>query len=153
MKEPVDHIIRPLLPWRTSDGAITECGYDASKVSAITREAYVARHKELGRQRCAMLTCMTCADTAGRWGTWAEDPRAAIGREVEWERGGSYYRHARTDRGQRLKDELLAIAGLIEAHREEFDALIDVLRRRRDWLDQKAAVANKPKPPRAPGDL
>ncbi len=32
MKEPVDHILRPKLPWRTGEGAITECGYDAAKV-------------------------------------------------------------------------------------------------------------------------
>jgi hypothetical protein len=31
MKEPVDHILRPALPWRGDEGAITECGYDANK--------------------------------------------------------------------------------------------------------------------------
>mgnify|MGYP001599520162 CR=1 FL=1 len=37
MKEPVDHVLRPRLPWRSpSDPAITECGYDASKVKTIT---------------------------------------------------------------------------------------------------------------------
>lgn len=146
MKEPVDHIIRPLLPWRTNEGAITECGYDASKVKAITRDEYEARLKELGQQRAAMFTCMTCSDTCKRWASWEDDPRAAIGREVEWERGWSYYR-ARNDRGGRLKDELLAIAALIEAHREEFDERMDTIQRRRDWLEKKAEAARKPKAP------
>ena len=146
MKEPVDHIIRPLLPWRTSEGAITECGYDASKVKALTRDEYKARVRELGQQRAAMLTCMTCSDTIRRWCTWEEDPRGAIGREVEWERGGYYYR-SRDDRGTRLRDELMAIAGLIEAHPDEFAQLIEMLQRRRDWLEKKEAVAKKPKQP------
>jgi hypothetical protein len=149
LKEPVDHIIRPLLPWRSQDGAITECGYDASKVKAITREAYSDRLKELGQQRAAMFTCMTCADTCRRWASWDTDPRAAIGREVEWEYGASYYR-SRTDRGQRLKDELTAIALLIATYRSEFVELVETVRRRRDWLEKKAAAAKKPKP-REPG--
>lgn len=144
MKEPVDHILRPRLPWRT-DGAITECGFDASKVKTLTRPEYVARFKELGRQRCAMLTCMTCADTASRWGTWDDDPRTALEREIAWEGAG---RRWHEDRGQRLKDELLAIAALIEAHREEFDANVAETEQRRDWLQKKAAMGRKAPEPR-----
>lgn len=145
MKEPVDHILRPQLPWRAGDGAITECGYDATKVKALTRDEYVARFKELGRQRCAMLTCMTCADTAARWGAWDSDPRKALEREIAWEGAGRY---AREDRGQRLKDELLAIAALIEVHREEFDAHIAETAGRRDWLEKKAARESRAPSPR-----
>lgn len=50
MKEPVDHILRPQLPWRRDSG-MTECGYDATKVSALTRPEYFTRLKELGQQR------------------------------------------------------------------------------------------------------
>jgi hypothetical protein len=104
MKEPVDHIIRPRLPWRSPDEpAITECGYDASKVKAITREDFRMRLKELGRQRTAMFTCMTCADTAEHHKTWDEDPRRAVEREVIWECAGS--RWGNENRGTRLKDE------------------------------------------------
>lgn len=142
MKEPVDHIVRPLLPWRvTSEGAITECGYDASKVQAVTRTEYFQRVKDLGKQRAAMLTCMTCSGTAERWGTWEDDPRLALQREIEWERNG---RWSREDRGQRLKDELLAIAALIEAHREEFDAHVTATDQRRQWLKKKAAMEQRP---------
>lgn len=145
MKEPVDHIIRPQLPWRRADeGAITECGYDASKVKALTRPEFFQRLKDYGQQRTAMMTCMTCSDTARRWGTWDDDPRLALSREIEWERGGAY--RARTARGQRLKDELTAIADLIEVHRDEFDAALAGIAGRRDWLEKKAALERRPKP-------
>lgn len=140
MKEPVDHILRPGLPWRRSDaGAITECGYDASKVKTLTRAEFFQRIKDFGQQRTAMLTCMTCSDTARRWGTWDDDPRLAMQREIEWERGGAYYSRARDDRGQRLKDELIAINALIEAHRKEFETTITTNEQRREWLEKKVA--------------
>jgi hypothetical protein len=141
MKEPVDHVLRPMLPWR-SDGAMTECGLNASKVSTLSREAYFARLKDFGQQRCAMLTCMTCADTARRWGTWEDDPRRALEREIQWE---SAWR--RDDRGVRLRDELLAIAALIEAHRDEFDAQLNATEQRRAWLEKKAENAKTKKAP------
>lgn len=133
MKEPVDHILRPRLPWRdTKAGAITECGYDASKVTTITRATYFQRLKDYGQQRTAMLTCMTCSSTAGRWGTWEDDPRQAIQREIEWE---CRYRN---ERGRDLKDELIVIAEMITAHREEFDARLSENARRREWVEKKA---------------
>jgi hypothetical protein len=142
MKQPVDHILRPRLPWRdVGEEPITECGYDAMKVSVLTREAYFARLKDLGQQRCALLTCMTCADTARRWGTWDDDPRLALGREITWERG-DYYWSERTDRGSRLRDELTAIAELIAAHRDEFDAALVEVAQRRAW---NAALEDKRK--------
>jgi hypothetical protein len=141
VKEPVDHILRPQLPWRR-EGGITECGYDASKVQTLTRDEYFARVKELGQQRAAMLTCMTCGDTARRWGTWEDDPRKALQREAEWETYGRW--GSRDDRGVRLRDELLAIADLIEDHREEFDAHLALTEQRRAWNAQKAAVSRAP---------
>lgn len=141
MKEPVDHILRPSLPWR-KEADVTECGYDASKVAAISRPEFFQREKDLGKQRAAMLTCMTCSQTAHRWQTWEEDPRKALGREIEWECGASYWR-GRTDRGHHLKDELVAIVALIEANRDQFDALISETEQRREWLAKKAAMARK----------
>lgn len=155
MKEPVDHILRPRLPWRDADApAITECGHNAAKTQTITREEFFSRQHDLGKQRTAMMTCMTCSGTVQRWGTWEDDPRLAIGREVEWERSGPYYARgeakARNERGQRLKDELLAIAALIESHREEFDALIAETEQRREWVEKKAALQRRPvKTPRS----
>lgn len=151
MKEPVDHIARPSLPWRCpEEGLITECGYNAANVKTLTRAEFFQREKELGQQRAAMLTCMTCSDTAKRWGSWIDDPRMAVQREITWEGGGHYFR-MRDDRGQQLKDELIAIASLIEAHREEFDAALLALKQRREWLEKKAAKESKPKVVRAKG--
>ena len=153
MKEPVDHILRPRLPWRqTDEDAITECGYDASKVKTLPRVEFFQREKDLGRQRSAMLTCMTCSDTARRWGAWNDDPRLALGREIEWERGG-YWGHGRSDRGHRLRGELIAIAALIEAHRDEFEGTLGKNEQRREWLEKKAELARKPKEARPRGTL
>lgn len=135
MKEPVDHIIRGSLPWRlASDPAVTECGLNASKVKTITREGFFQRRKEYGQQRTAMLTCMTCSNTAERWKTWLDDPRQALGREIEWESG---LWGERENHGHRLRDELLAIETLISAHREEFDKLLFDMAARREWLERK----------------
>lgn len=144
MKEPVDHIIRPRLPWRSAaDLAITECGYNAASVKALTREQFVARLKDYGQQRAAMVTCMTCMQAAQRWPGWQEDARLALQREIEWE---SVHWHAALqkvvqyskDRGHRVLDELLAIESLIAAHREEFQQLIAGADARRQWLERKA---------------
>jgi hypothetical protein len=143
MKQPVDHIERPRLPWRR-DAAVTECGLDASKTKTLTRAEFFQREKELGQQRTAMLTCMTCSQTAKRWGTWDDDPRMALQREIEWERGG-YWGRGRDDRGQLLKDELMAIAHLIKVHSDEFDAHVAAAEQRREWLARKAAMERRPK--------
>lgn len=150
MKEPVDHIARPILPWR-SEAAQTECGINAASVKIITRGEYVARKKEMGLQRCMMFTCMTCAETATRYGTWEDDPRKALEREINWEAQG--YRWGREDRGVRLRDELLAIAALIEAHRDEFEESITATEQRREWLEKKANMKPKPQPQRPLGLL
>lgn len=133
MKDPVDHILRPQLPWRT-DAGITECGLNASKAPTLTRDQFFQRLKDMGKQRTAMMTCMTCSDTASRWGTWDDDPRKALEREIQWEAGWR-----RTDRGERLRDELAAAAALIEAHREEFETYITNIEQRRVWNEKKAA--------------
>jgi hypothetical protein len=147
MKEPVDHILRPRLPWRLGEGTITECGFDASKVKSLTRADFFQRLKDLGKQRSAMLTCMTCADTASRWGTWEDDPRLAMEREITWERGNGY--RARSDRGELLKDELIAIAALIETHHNEFLSIVMTNMQRREWLEKKAANEARKTHPRS----
>lgn len=146
MKEPVDHIMRPQLPWRTGEGAITECGLNAASVPTITRAAFFSRRTTMGQQRTAILTCMTCSETAQRWSAWDDDPRQAMQRELTWERGFAYWHD--NDRGTRLRDELLTIAALIEAHRDEFDAAMAEIEQRREWLEKKAALAAKPRAPR-----
>jgi hypothetical protein len=139
MKDPVDHIIRPRLPWRAqSEPAITECGYDASKVRTITRDEFAQRRKDYGQQRAALMTCMTCSQTAARWQSWEEDPRQAMGREVEWESN----RWAK-DRGDRLRDELVALAELAAIHADEFRVMMATIKGRREWAERKRQDASK----------
>jgi hypothetical protein len=96
--------------------------------------------KELGGQRTAMITCMTCASTARRWKTWEEDPRQALGREVEWETSFRNNKH-----GTALRDELLAFEVLIANHREEFNQIKSNIVSRGDWLNKKAKLERKNK--------
>ncbi len=139
MKTPVDHIVRPRLPWRSPDEpAITECGYDASKVKTLTREQWVERLKDYGRQRAGLVTCMTCLQTAERHPTWEEDPRLAVTREANWEVQWWDALGAREINGHRLKDELLAMAALAAAHPQEFRELIAGMDARRQWIERKA---------------
>ena len=132
MKDPVDHIERPRLPWRSKDdAAMTECGLAAVKVKTLTRSEFTRRLKEYGTQRTAPLTCMTCTQTAQRWVAWDDDPRQALHREIEWEgRWG-------TDRGVQLRDELRAIARLIESHHGEFMTYIRQEQGTVDFLSEK----------------
>lgn len=109
MSEPLDHVRRPDLPWR--DGQRTECGRPAADfVSVISRDELMRRIKTDGMRRTAFTVCMTCMETSERWKTWVEDPVDVLSREFYSGR-----------RDERLRDELLAIAALIEANREQFD--------------------------------
>jgi len=131
MKEPVDHILRPTLPWRSpNEPVITECGYNGESVKTLSREEFSARLKEMGEQRAALFTCMTCSQTARRHSTWDEDPRRALQREIEWESGW------RRKNGRRLLDELLAIQKLIELYPLEFQRLVQ----REQWRSKKPAT-------------
>ena len=150
MKEPVDHILRPRLPWRADGGAITECGLNAASVKTLSRGEYFARLKDLGQQRTALLTCMTCSHTATQWPTWEEDARLALQREITWE--AVHYSSGRVvqwsqERGRRTLDELLAIETLIAAHPEEFQQLVANIDSRRQLLEKKALMP-KPKLPK-----
>lgn len=121
MKEPVDHIERPRLPWRADEPGMTECGLNATKVKTISRMDFFGRLLLYGQQRTAILTCMTCYSTANRWTSWDEDPRQAMAREVAWEGSGRY---CHNERGMRLRNELRAIEQLIKKHRADFDWLL-----------------------------
>lgn len=143
VKLPVDHILRPKLPWR-DEPDMTECGLDALKVSALNREQYAVRLKDMGQQRCAMMTCMTCANTASRWGAWDDDPRQALAREIQWENPYGY--RSSNERGWRLYDELLAMASIISEHRAVFDAMVSEAQRRREWNEKKAEHRHAKRP-------
>ena len=120
MKEPVDHIERPSLPWRTGP-VLTECGLPAAQVRLVTRTTFLLRVREWGQRRVALTHCMTCEQTARRWLDWSGDPRQAVEREIQWEGCGRY---TNDPRGTLMRDELRAIALLIERYRVEFGDLV-----------------------------
>jgi hypothetical protein len=109
---PLEHVRRPQPPWRVAD--VTECGLPGGSYSTLSRDELAAKVARLGKQRTAMTTCMTCLNTAQRWPPFEDDPVAAMERETYHGRCG--------DTG--FRDELVAIATLIERHRDEFADLV-----------------------------
>ena len=119
---PLDHVERPLLPWRRV--GLTECGLPSANHPVITRDEHAERVKKLGVQRASFLTCQTCTSAAGHgWPTWAENPVGLMSRETQVWRcwGGPRPAEALLDA------ELRAIAALVEAHRDEFDGYLSGL--------------------------
>jgi hypothetical protein len=122
MKEELDHVLRPSLPWREMN--VTECGLDQAGRNVLSNEEFIARCKEYGQQRTAMVTCMTCLNTVQRWYRHGEGLTARVGREID--RVGGKWGLALTDGGQ-LDNEFKALQLLIEAHRAEFDETVATL--------------------------
>ncbi len=114
-EEQLDHVARPMLPWRTEFRA--ECGLPPIPGrSIIDRNAFRAKLTRQGKTRSAMTTCITCWQTASRWKDWSLSPSDVVRRELPQQWGGT--------QTNALDDELRAIAALIEAHREEFDGFL-----------------------------
>lgn len=113
----LDHVLRAPLPWRDTKAA--ECGL-AHPQRAITRDEFVARVRQQGQKRAALTTCMTCFETAQRWPAWEHDPVARLSREFKHD---VRWRPRQTEETV-LARELRALAALVEAHRDEFDAYL-----------------------------
>jgi hypothetical protein len=127
--EPLDHVLRPQLPWR--DDLTTECGLSGDgDRRVITRAAFLRRLKDQGKQRSAMTTCMTCWQTAGRYKDWATSPSDVMARNVNgWDE----------TKKVRINSELRAIVALIEAHPEEFYGYLDGLESTSSLADARLA--------------
>lgn len=105
MNRHVDHIIRPYPPW--SEPVLTNCGHRVEKVhSVISLDEAKRRVEELGKRRAVLTICMTCADRLHP--LWDHNPLGVL---------------AAAPRDTVVRD-LRAIALLIEAHRDEFDATV-----------------------------
>jgi hypothetical protein len=112
--EPVDHVLRPVPPWRDA-AALTECGRPTNDIGRVlTRDEFTAKVTAQGKTRSAMTSCITCWQTASRHPAWEQDPVAAMRREVGYGAPGS----------PQLLEELRAIALLIETHSDEFRELL-----------------------------
>ena len=123
MKGPVQHVARPAPPWRRPDPAmdLTECGRLLAEVAPeylTTRDALTRYIREVGQQRAAFTTCMTCAMTIDRHSDWDADPASVLGRD------GHAWRRQFTPQQSRTRTELLAVALLVEAHRDEFEETV-----------------------------
>lgn len=137
----LDHILRSQLPWRRDPGK-TECGRDADDVTnALTYDEALAKFRSLGQQRAIMTSCVTCFQTANarHRSNWDKRPSAVMQRETEQV---SYWNRAQAE--TLLDRELRAIAALIEAHRDEFDAYVS-------GLEQTASLADRRRSKRVNG--
>lgn len=116
-EEPLTHIARTPLPWR--DATKTVCGHPVSQYAdglVLNLADAQAMLRRLGKQRMALVTCMTCAHNIGHWAEWDRDPVGRMERECS---GGGYRRQE-----PMIEGELRAIAELIRLHRDEFDELV-----------------------------
>jgi hypothetical protein len=111
MDEPLEHVARPLLPWQDRS-TLTECGLDTVGRTVLSREEFRCKFKEQGRKRAGLSTCMTCLETASCHPSWDEDPVRSLWRET----------YGRPRPG--FRDELLAIAELVDRHYEEFTTIL-----------------------------
>lgn len=140
-KLEIDHVSRPALPWRT-EVELTECGRPVEDYEGrlITSAELATRIKDLGKQRAAMITCMTCLETFNRWASALNDPITVTQRELQQVAHRAYegpVENLRPDvaeryvehreRREKISRELQAIALLIDAHRSEFEELIEDL--------------------------
>jgi hypothetical protein len=141
---PVDHILRAALPWRVN-AHLTECGKPADELAGrlVTRDEAAARINRIGQKRAAFTLCMTCAETSDRHHRFAPvDAVAVLARETgglqhareplgpssygESDRWSARYRRAGEmwAERQRVNAECEALAALVDAHREEFEAFL-----------------------------
>ena len=126
--EPLEHVARVLIPWSTRPG-LTECGRKLNDVAAvIDLPAFVAKYNRLGKTRMAMTTCMTCWARL-QYGShyWEKHPAEVLNRDL-----GRYEERAV------ITAELLALAALVEAHRQEYDDLVAGLQDTGDLAARRA---------------
>jgi hypothetical protein len=119
--EELEHVLRARPPWRHGE-ELTECGLGVTGRQVISRDAFIAKVRSQGKSRSAMTTCMTCWQTASRHPSWDQNPVASLIREAqhfEWHPIMSMPAKSIT-----FRDELLAIAALVAAHEDEFEALL-----------------------------
>lgn len=131
--QPIEHVQRSQPPWRRDASLLTQCGRPSDECAVITRDVLLAKVKKLGQQRASFSTCMTCWSKCRHDDAWDADPVTCLLREAErhemaaqvlrWHPGDAE-NNARMGAARRFRDELLAIAILVDAHRDEFDSLV-----------------------------
>lgn len=124
--EPMKHVLRPKPPWETVE--LTHCGRQGTTVQITTVDGVNAHVRKYGRQRTAYTHCMTCLERVQAYTsidmrlrqrvpvTWENDPVAVVGRWLD-----RTYEEPERARKRRI---LHAISALVEAHQDEFDAMV-----------------------------
>lgn len=123
--EILDHIERSVPPWQRD--RFTECGrFVRDVVSIKTADEIRAKVAKVGKQRAAFSTCMTCAERWRSHDGWEANPIAVVHRSTERGQWSSYFVRGEKDaRSERVREELRAVALLVERHREEYDKALE----------------------------
>lgn len=114
--EPVAHLPRPVPPWEEAHNTL--CGRDMADVAKMgTIAAFIATVRKHGQRRAAFDYCQSCAShTRTAVMTWEKNPIEIMS---DWVGRGIYT--AAPDQ-ERITANLYALAALVEAHPEEFEA-------------------------------
>jgi hypothetical protein len=130
---PVRHLRRVAPPWAVDD--YTVCGRPIADVARLVEyDEAKALVDRWGQARAHFLFCQTCLSRHGRKGDrpsmFATHPAAVTS---DWAGRATW---VKDPLAERTRAELLALADLVERHREEYDAtvhahLTDELRGRR----------------------
>lgn len=115
----VHHIRRARLPWRPLGADRTECGLQSEGRDVVDLTEAAKLVQTVGKTRARDQLCITCFETAANHEDWQDNPAAVVAREC-----GAYGGRFGRGEDRPINDELRAIAALIAAHREEFDALV-----------------------------
>lgn len=115
----IHHITRDRLPWRPASADRTECGLQAAGRDVVDLAEAAKLVQTVGKTRAREQLCITCFETAPNKEDWENNPAAVMARECGSEAG----RYGRGE-DRPMNNELRAIAALIAAHPDEFDALV-----------------------------
>lgn len=120
--EPLHHLARVGPPWLREGEAMTECGRRVVDVAGPvdTWDEVAAFYRKHGRQRAAFVYCMTC--TGGgvvRRQSWEKDAQEIT---LQWLSRSRYTRDG--NRNAEPDRYLHALAALVAAHQDEFDAMV-----------------------------
>lgn len=124
-KEPLAHIARSPLPWRAAADNDTECGKPVGDFAKVVSWAEaVAFVKEFGQARAAFMLCVTCSQTATRYG-WRLPGRNVYDEQLTFDASPTArLEHERAKRREQLDGELRAMAILVQRYPDEFADLV-----------------------------
>lgn len=114
--EPVAHLPRPVPPWEEVHNTL--CGRGITDVAKMgTIAAFIATVKKYGQRRAAFDYCQNCVShTRTAVMTWEKNPIEIVS---DWVGRGIY---TAAPGQERITANLYALAALVEAHPEEFEA-------------------------------